>query len=303
MGEVEKGFGYITGDIFSENENITQGMILVYTYLCFINGKDEYCYPSQSRIAKATRKDRASVSRDLKKLEEAGFIKIVPQFDKKGGQKTNHYYILKGINSLNGVLSEHRGCVDTTQGGCSQNTGGVLSEHTTNTNYQYQLPQTNNSCCNSKNVEERNKQNPIHATTTTVIDKINSICGTRYRVTKRVRDMIRNLINSNYTIEDLNLVIDVKVKEFVEKGKLAMTKPGNLFGSIERFDELLQEASNNQMKVYSSSYTNDKKEKKVIRPEWEENSNKSYTEPTEEEKEEMLKQLEKVRSKGAKESE
>lgn len=303
MGGKNKGFGYITGDIFEENENVTQGMILVYTYLCFVAGKKEYCWPSQTTIAKAVKKGRASVNQDLKKLEEEGFIKIVPQFDKEGGQTTNHYYILKGINSL-GVSSQNGGCSLTEQGVFSDGTGGVLSQNTNNNNEQYHLTKTNNSCCYSNEKEKKNnKQNSIHATTTTVIDKINSICGTRYRVTKRVRDMISNLINSNYTIEDLNLVIDVKVKEFVEKGKLAMTKPSNLFGSIERFDELLQEASNNQMKVYSSSYTNDKKEKKVIRPEWEENSNKSYTEPTEEEKEEMLKQLEKVRSKGAKESE
>lgn len=179
----------------------------------------------------------------------------------------------------------------------------MTQNHTNINNEQYHRTLTKNSCCCNEKIDQENNKKSIDATTTTAIDKINSICGTRYKVTKRVRDMISNLINSNYTIEDLNLVIDVKVKEFVEKGKLAMTKPSNLFGSIERFDELLQEASNKQMKVYSSSYTNDKKEKKVIRPEWEENPNKSYTEPTEEEKEEMLKQLEKVRSKGAKEHE
>lgn len=57
--------------------------------------KNMNCFPSVKRIAEDCGISTRTVQRALKELEEGGFIKKESRFHKKGGQRSNYYYLQK----------------------------------------------------------------------------------------------------------------------------------------------------------------------------------------------------------------
>lgn len=294
MGEVEKGFGQITGHIFAIDEPNRLGLIATYAYLCFkADSKTRECFPSQTTIGNAIGVKRETVNRYIKRLEELGLITKTAQSRKDGSGQTSSNY------KITAVIPRSQGCDSTvTEGVTEQSQGGV-----TERSHEHNHKEHNHKNNIYDDVEDKDiEQESLLATTIALTNKLNSICNSNYKSTEVVTRYVQKLFDSGYTEQDMNLVLDIKAKEFVEKGKLAMTKPKNIFGDVSRFDELLQEANNIHLKGSNCSYKSVEKKKKIINAGYKENPNKSYSEPTEEEKQELLQQLEKVRNKGAKEN-
>lgn len=295
MGEVEKGFGQITGHIFAIDEPNRLGLIATYAYLCFrADSETRECYPSQTTIGNAIGVKRETVNRYIKRLEELGLITKVAQSRKDGSGQTSSKY------KIAAVIPQSQGCDSTVTGGVTEQSQGGVTERSHEHNHKEHNQKNNiyDDVVEDKDIE----QESLSATTTAIINKLNSICNSNYKSTEVVMRYIQKLFDAGYTEQDMKLVLDIKAKEFVEKGKLAMTKPKNLFGDANRFDELLQEANNIHLKGSNRSYKSVEKEKKAISPEWEEKPKKEIQEPTEEEKQKLLQQLEEVRQKGKKKS-
>lgn len=315
MGEVEKGFGQITGHIFAVDEKNKQGLVAVYSYLCFKGGAKKYCFPAHITIAEAVGVSKSTVIRNLKKLEELGFVKRLKRKGKSNSLTSTCYILLKLVDSLDELKEIEKEIREKWEVVSPMTLPSVTHDSTlvspmtvpsvthdtltiTNNNNNEHNISNNDDVVADKDIE----QESLSAAATAIINKLNSICNSNYRSTEVVKRYIQKLFDAGYTEQDLNLVLDIKVKEFVRDKKLAMTKPKNIFGDVSRFDELLQEANNIHLKGSNDSYKRIENKKKVINADYEENSNKSYSEATEEEKQELLQQLEELRNKEVKEN-
>lgn len=104
MGGVEKGFGKITEHIFKLDIPNKQGAIAVYSYLCFRGGSNKFCFPSQATIAAAVGVSRSTVNRNLKILEEKGFIKKINKKRENNSYMSSFYILLKLVESSEELL-------------------------------------------------------------------------------------------------------------------------------------------------------------------------------------------------------
>jgi len=66
-----------------------------------------------------------------------------------------------------------------------------------------------------------------------IVSHLNSMAGTNYRASsKKTRELIRARINEGYTLQDFQLVIDKKVREWINDNKMkGYIRPETLFGT------------------------------------------------------------------------
>lgn len=66
-----------------------------------------------------------------------------------------------------------------------------------------------------------------------IVNHLNSMAGTNYRASsKKTRELIRARINEGYTLQDFQLVIDKKVREWINDNKMKVyLRPETLFGT------------------------------------------------------------------------
>lgn len=66
-----------------------------------------------------------------------------------------------------------------------------------------------------------------------IVNHLNSMAGTNYRASsKKTRELIRARINEGYTLQDFQLVIDKKVREWINDNKMkGYIRPETLFGT------------------------------------------------------------------------
>ncbi len=90
--------------------------------------QDRIAWPSVSKLAKMLNKQKRAVQSDLRKLAEAGYIKIIPQF-RDNSQTTNKYQVVFDVD-MGVSLNDMGGCRSTTRGGVAeQHGGGVAEQH------------------------------------------------------------------------------------------------------------------------------------------------------------------------------
>lgn len=131
MGEVEKGFGQITGHIFAIDEPNRLGLIATYAYLCFrADSETRECYPSQTTIGNAIGVKRETVNRYIKRLEELGLITKVAQSRKDGSGQTSSRY------KITAVIPQSQGCDSTVTGGVIEQSQGGVTERSHEHNHK-----------------------------------------------------------------------------------------------------------------------------------------------------------------------
>lgn len=92
---IDNGFYMMKNAIFQYGLRPIE--LVVYSYLVSCAGRRDYCWPSMEKIAANCGCGTTSARNAVHRLEEYGFIRIVPVIrqDEKGNrwQTNNHYYI------------------------------------------------------------------------------------------------------------------------------------------------------------------------------------------------------------------
>lgn len=89
-------YGFIFSDEAMNNEEITPQTIAIYCYLCFCSGNRDYCQISNQTIARHTGiKNRKTVTKHIRILEQSKFIEVKRKRDDNGEHRINIYRILK----------------------------------------------------------------------------------------------------------------------------------------------------------------------------------------------------------------
>lgn len=201
---------------------LTERQLLIYFYLykkCDFDSMEVRVTTSQIvagvKIIDLT--DRI-VNTELKKMIEAGFLKLV-----KKGSKGNFsiYQIIK----TNEMMVTNAYVIGNSK---DSNSNALESNGVTNA---YLIGNSN-----SKNKE---KENNIYSE---VIKYLNEKANTNYRSsTKNTQSFISARLREGFTVEDFKKVIDVKVKNWMGTDFEKYLRPATLFGT--KFENYLNEAN------------------------------------------------------------
>ena len=86
--------------LVGELETTISGKLLYLVLLDVIDENNKIMIP-QKRISEALGISRGTVSRNLRRLRNRGYIDVVPQFNEYGGQLPNKYVVRKGCGKQN----------------------------------------------------------------------------------------------------------------------------------------------------------------------------------------------------------
>ncbi|MCB6992410.1 conserved phage C-terminal domain-containing protein [bacterium 210820-DFI.6.37] len=90
--------------------------------------------------------------------------------------------------------------------------------------------------------ENINKKNKVGEMTTAVVERLNLICGTRYKATsKKTRSLIEARMNEGFSYEDFETVIEKKAAEWSGTEYAKYLRPETLFGT--KFEGYLNQKS------------------------------------------------------------
>jgi hypothetical protein len=169
-----------------------------------------------------------TIRRTLGSLEKQKIIKI-GNFNKKKFDKTKWYTIdYQRVN---------RRCVQNEQTMCADCTDGCVQNEQTNTR-DYQESTTENT-----NVSEEKPPKVVWTDETKhIIDYLNKRTGKKYSVkTKKTAQLVHNLLDNGFTVEDFERVIDIKCSQWLNNEKMNQyLRPRTLFS--EKFEDYLNEA-------------------------------------------------------------
>ena len=85
---------YTKFSLAGELETTISGKLLYLILMDVIDEKNQVVIP-QKKISKALGMSKSTVSRNLRRLEHIGVLKITPTFNEYGGQMPNQY-VMKG---------------------------------------------------------------------------------------------------------------------------------------------------------------------------------------------------------------
>ena len=201
---------------------LTERQLLIYFYLykkCDFDSMEVKVTTSQIvtgvKIIELT--DRI-VNAELKKMIEAGFIKLI-----KKGSKGNFsiYQIIK----TNEIMVTNAYVIGNSK---DSNSNALEGKEVTNA---YVIGNSN-----SKNKE---KENNIQSE---VIKYLNEKANTNYRAsTKNTQSFIKARLKEGFTVEDFKKVIDIKAKSWVGTDFEKYLRPSTLFGT--KFENYLNETN------------------------------------------------------------
>ena len=158
------------------------------------------------------------INTELKKMIEAGFIKLI-----KKGSKGNFsiYQIIK----TNEMMVTNAYVIGNSK---DSNSNALDSKEVTNA-YVIGNPNTKN----------KEKENNIYSE---IIKYLNEKANTNYRVsTKNTQSFINARLKEGFTVEDFKKVIDVKAKSWIGTDFEKYLRPATLFGT--KFENYLNEAN------------------------------------------------------------
>ena len=201
---------------------LTERQLLIYFYLykkCDFDSMEVKVTTSQivTGVKIIALTDRI-VNTELKKMIEAGFLKLV-----KKGSKGN-FSIYKIIKTSE--LSVTNAYVI-----------GNLKD--SNSNALKGKEVTNAYVIGNSNTKNKEKENNIYSE---VIKYLNEKANTNYRPsTKNTQSFIKARLKEGFTVEDFKKVIDVKAKSWVGTDFEKYLRPSTLFGT--KFENYLNEAN------------------------------------------------------------
>lgn len=185
-----------------------------------------------------------TIRRTLTNLEKQKVIRI-GNFNKKKFDKTKWYTIeYQCVN---------RRCVQNEQTMCSNRTDGCVQfEQTYTRDYQESTTENNNVS------EEKPLKVVWTEETKHIIDYLNKRTGKKYSVkTKKTAQLIHKLLDSGFTVEDFERVIDIKCKQWLNSDKMNQyLRPRTLFS--EKFEDYLNEAPARVQQASSGQLVADK---------------------------------------------
>ena len=263
------GYGFIYSDIFDDvpEEERSPQMIAIYSYLCSRAGAKGECWVGHKNIMRHTGiKNKKTLLKYQKKLEGLGLIEVERR--KKEGSKANDTNLYK-ISAI-----------ETQQIPLGPTNGTEIISINNNTEYI------------SENSSSREAKPHSYDTTTTteIIEHLNKKSGNQFKVTPKIKEQVKGLLEAGYTAKDVNIVIDVKVPQFLAEGKDYLVQPSKLF-DVDRFDDYLQESINGISQYQKANQPR----KRVVHPEWEGKTKQQQQQLTPEEvaanEEAMRKQL------------
>ena len=201
---------------------LTERQLLIYFYLykkCDFDNMEVKVTTSQIvtgvKIIDLT--DRI-VNAELKKMIEAGFLKLI-----KKGSKGNFsiYQIIK----TNEMMVTNAYVISNLKDSNSNALGGKEV--------------TNRYLIGKSNTKNKEKENNIYSE---IIKYLNEKANTNYRVsTKNTQSFINARLKEGFTVEDFKKVIDVKAKSWVGTDFEKYLRPATLFGT--KFENYLNEAN------------------------------------------------------------
>ena len=158
------------------------------------------------------------INTELKKMIEAGFIKLI----KKGS---------KGNFSIYKIIKTNEMMVT--------NAYVIGSSKDSNSNALEGKEVTNAYVIGNSNTKNKEKENNIYSE---VIKYLNEKANTNYRPsTKNTQSFISARLKEGFTVEDFKKVIDVKAKSWVGTDFEKYLRPATLFGT--KFENYLNEAN------------------------------------------------------------
>ena len=201
---------------------LTERQLLIYFYLykkCDFDNMEVKVTTSQIvtgvKIIDLT--DRI-VNAELKKMIEAGFLKLI-----KKGSKGNFsiYQIIK----TNEMMVTNAYVISNLKDSNSNALGGKEV--------------TNRYLIGKSNTKNKEKENNIYSE---IIKYLNEKANTNYRLsTKNTQSFINARLKEGFTVEDFKKVIDVKAKSWVGTDFEKYLRPATLFGT--KFENYLNEAN------------------------------------------------------------
>jgi uncharacterized phage protein (TIGR02220 family) len=201
---------------------LTERQLLIYFYLykkCDFDNMEVKITTSQIvagvKIIDLT--DRI-VNTELKKMIEAGFLKLV----KKGS---------KGNFSIYKIIKTNEMMVT--------NAYVIGNSKDSNSNTLEDKEVTNAYVIGNSNTKNKEKENNIYSE---VIKYLNEKANTNYRPsTKNTQGFINARLKEGFTVEDFKKVIDVKVENWIGTDFEKYLRPATLFGT--KFENYLNEAN------------------------------------------------------------
>lgn len=83
-----------------QDQRLSKGSLMLYGYLLFRTGENDYCWPGYNTIQKDLKLTRPTITRSIKQLEKLGWLTYTP--GSKGKRGSNRYY-LKSTPQLNQI--------------------------------------------------------------------------------------------------------------------------------------------------------------------------------------------------------
>ena len=158
------------------------------------------------------------INTELKKMIEAGFIKLI----KKGS---------KGNFSIYQIIKTNEMMVT--------NAYVIGNSKDSNSNTLEGKEVINAYLIGNSNTKNKEKENNIYSE---IIKYLNEKANTNYRVsTKNTQSFIKARLKEGFTVEDFKKVIDVKVKNWIGTDFEKYLRPATLFGT--KFENYLNEAN------------------------------------------------------------
>ena len=201
---------------------LTERQLLIYFYMykkCdFKTMKVEITTSQISTGIKIIDLTERIINTELKKMIEAGFIKLI-----KKGSKGNFsiYQIIKISEML------------------VTNAYVISNSKDSNSNALEDKEVTNAYLIGNSNTKNKEKENNIYSE---IIKYLNEKANTNYRVsTKNTQSFIKARLREGFTVEDFKKVIDVKAKNWVGTDFEKYLRPSTLFGT--KFENYLNESN------------------------------------------------------------
>lgn len=179
------------------DEKLTDGAKLLYGEITALSNEKGYCWASNGYFAKLYSKDRSTIKRWIKQLEERGYIERKVKYKKGGGEIETRYMQ---------ICAEGRGK--------NEPTPRVKSE-----------PDNTTSINNTFNTTDEIPYVEI-------INYLNDVAEKNYRsTTRKTKDLIKARWNEGFKLDDFKKVIDTKSAEWKNSEKWSkFIRPDTLFG-------------------------------------------------------------------------
>ena len=191
--------------------------LLIYAIIYgFSQAEDQAFNGSLQYLADWTNSTKQGVTKNLKALVEKGYITKEDKYI--NNVKFCEYQTTKFNTVCNKVTQDMQ-----------QSLTGYTTEF--NTGMQQSLTNNINKTINNKldNIIELKDRIPYQE----VVDYLNKSAGTNYRATsKKTRELIKARINEGFTLQDFQIVIEKKTRDWINDNKMkGYLRPETLFGS------------------------------------------------------------------------